>query len=58
MSKLGNGPGGAGPGVMDLIGWLEVQGVKAITVGVIPYSAVFLSNTSVREIDGQVPVEI
>ena len=43
---------------MDLISWLEVRGVEAVTMGVISYSAVFFGDSSIREVDGQAPVEI
>ena len=58
MGELRNSPRNAGPGVMDLIYRVEVWGVKAISVGVILYSAILFGYSSIGEVDGRAPVEI
>ena len=58
VRELGNGPSSVGPGVMDLVSWLEVWGVEMVAVSVVSYGAIFFSDAHVREVDGRAPVEI
>ena len=58
VSELRDSPGSTGPGVMDLVCWLEVQGVETITMCVVSYNTILFGDSCIGEVDGRTPVKV